>query len=227
MTDILIIEDNFEIAALLHDFLEKAGYSSTHAANGDEGLSYIEANEVGIVLLDIMLPGIDGFAVCQKIHEDKNLPIIILSARTGKDDKLNGLLLGADDYIEKPYDIDLLLAKISALYRLHYRKGANGIIELGAMKINTLGRVVHLHNKLLTLTAKEYDLLLLLSKNKGKALRKEYIFDKVWGYDSFSEPSTLTVHIKWLREKIEKDPKNPKRIVTIWGVGYKFEESYD
>jgi len=150
-----------------------------------------------------------------------------LSAKTEKDDKLSALLQGADDYIEKPFDIDLLIAKIGSLYRRHYDETAkNAVIDFGKLEIDTKGRNVRLCGNILTLTAKEYDLLLLLAQNRGKALRKEYIFNNVWGCDSFSEPSTLTVHIKWLREKIEDDPKKPKRILTVWGVGYKFEADY-
>lgn len=222
MTDILIIEDNQEISALLHDFIVKAGYSCMVKNSGEMGLMYLQSTDVGIVLLDIMLPGIDGFAVCDAIHQEKNLPIIILSARTAKEDQLNGLLLGADDYIEKPYDMDLLLAKIATLYRRHYGGREQTILKAGPITLDMEGRNVYLKKDLLTLTIKEYELLKLLVQNNGKVLRKEYIFDQVWGYDSFSEPSTLTVHVKWLREKIEKDPKNPGLIQTAWGVGYKF-----
>lgn len=226
MTDILIVEDNSEISNLLQDFLTKAGYQCTQVSCGEEALFYIKHHAVGIVLLDIMLPGIDGFAVCDEIHKSKNLPIIILSARSEKDDKLNGLLLGADDYIEKPYDIDLLTAKVNALYRRYYEKASNHIINSGNLKIDTKSRIVSLGDHTLNLTIKEYDLLLLLLENEGKTLRKDFIFNKVWGFDSCSEPSTLTVHIKWLREKIEKNPKDPRRIITVWGVGYRFEAAY-
>lgn len=222
MTDILIIEDNKEIATVLCDFLKKDGFTCFHVISGEQGIDYIKNNTVRLVLLDIMLPGIDGFQVCDIIHKQNNLPIIILSAKTEKDDKLNGLLLGADDYIEKLYDIDLLLAKIKALYRRHYDEKTTVLKERDII-INTNGRTVMIKEKLLNLTAKEFDLLLLLVQNKGKALRKEWIFNQVWGCDSFSEPSTLTVHIKWLREKIEENAKIPKYIQTVWGIGYKFE----
>ncbi|GHU81490.1 DNA-binding response regulator [Clostridia bacterium] len=221
MKDILIIEDDIEIGTLLQDFLIKGGYSVYHATSGEEGLEYLESKVVRLVLLDIMLPKIDGFVVCKKIHDEKNLPLIILSAKSEKDDKLNGLLLGADDYIEKPYDIDILLAKINAIYRRHY-DSSNKILTAGNIKIDTDARLAYNKEKLINLKAKEYDLLLFMIENKGKALRKETIFNRVWGNDSLSEPSTLTVHIKWLREKIEEDSKNPKCISTVWGVGYVF-----
>ena len=219
--DVLIIEDSVDIATMLSDFLKRDGFSSHIAKSGEEGLAFIHSNEVKIILLDIMLPGLDGFQICKQIHDGKNLPIIILSAKTDKDDKLTGLLLGADDYIEKPFDIDLLLAKVSSLYRRHYVNET--VIEAGNLKIDPVARAVIFKGKSLELNLKEFDLLVFLLQNKGKALKKEHIFGHVWGADNFSEPQTLTVHINRLREKIEKDPKNPKRILTVWGVGYKFE----
>lgn len=218
--DILIIEDSRDIADMLMKFLEKEGYTSHSAKSGEEGLEYIKRHDVKIVLLDIMLPGIDGFQVCKKIHDEMNLPLIILSAKTDKDDKLNGLILGADDYIEKPFDVDLLLAKVNSLYRRHYKK--ESVIELADLKIDIESRSVIYKEKPLELNIKEFNLLLFLVKNRGKALRKEHIFNTVWGADNFSEPQTLTVHINRLRDKIEPDPKKPERIVTVWGVGYKF-----
>jgi DNA-binding response OmpR family regulator len=223
MTDVLIVEDNSELAALSRDFVRKAGYSCEVVVSGEEALRFAQTNEVGIVLLDIMLPGIDGFAVCDALHKTQNMPIIVLSARTEKDDKLSALTLGADDYIEKPFDIDLLLAKIAALYRRTHEKDRTALV-LGDFFVDVAKRQVLHGDKALTLAAKEYDLLLLLMENEGKTLRKEYLFSQVWGSDSFSEPSTLTVHIKWLREKIEHDPKNPQHILTVWGVGYRFDK---
>lgn len=222
MTDILIIDDNEEISKLMKDFFQIEGFTCKICYSGEEGLEFLENNTVKLVLLDIMLPNMDGFQVCQRIQKQKNIPLIILSARNQKEDKLNGLYLGADDYIEKGCDIDILTAKVKALYRRNY-DSAGEMIVCGDMKIDENRRTVCLKNKELNLTTKEYDLLLLLVENAGKVLRKEYIFDKVWGRDSFSEPSTLTVHIKWLREKIEENPKNPEKIITIWGVGYRFE----
>ena len=172
-----------------------------------------------LIILDIMLTGIDGFAVCKKIRENSNTPILIVSAKTEKDDKLNGLILGADDYIEKPYDIDLLLAKINGIFK---RKYSLDEVHDGNLRLNKVNRVAYKNGELLELTAKEFELLLLLIENKGKVLNKEYIFHQVWGADSFSEPQTLTVHIKWLRQKIEENPGKPKRILTVWGVGYQF-----
>lgn len=223
MKDILIIEDSKDLAILLRDFLTKEGFQVEVAFTGETGLDYIKKQGAKIVLLDIMLPGMDGFAVCKLIREEYNVPLFIMSARTNKEDKMNGLLLGADDYIEKPYDMDVLIAKVKAVYRRYYDKtSSQQIIAFGTLVMDVTGHKVSLSGNELSLTVKEFDLLKLLMENEGKVLKKEWLFDQVWGVDSFSEPSTLTVHIKWLRLKIESDPKNPTYIQTVWGVGYKF-----
>ena len=219
MTDILIVEDNKEIAGLLCDFLRAESYTVSVCESGEKALQLYEKYGARLVVLDIMLPGMDGFAVCSKIRKTSNTPIIIVSAKTEKYDKLNGLILGADDYIEKPYDIDLLLAKISGIFKRRY--ALDEVIE-NNLRLNKMEKTAYLDDKSLELTAKEFELLLLLVENKGKTLKKEYIFNQIWGSDSFSEQQTLTVHIKWLRQKIEYNPKEPQRIQTVWGVGYKF-----
>lgn len=172
------------------------------------------------MILDVMLPQIDGFAVCQKIRKNSNTPIIIVSAKTGKDDKLNGLYFGADDYIEKPYDIDILLAKIKGIFHRHYQSDT---LNDGNIRIDKSARIVYKNNQPLPMTQKEFELLLLLMENKGKVLNKNMIFNTIWGLESFSEPQTLTVHIKSLRSKIEDNPKQPQKIMTVWGVGYRYE----
>jgi DNA-binding response OmpR family regulator len=171
-------------------------------------------------VLDVLLPGMDGFAVCKKVREESNTPILIVSAKTGKEDKLSGLTLGADDYIEKPYDIDIMLAKIAGIFK---RKYAVDELICGDIKINRQSRTVYKNDTPIEMTAKEFDLLLLLAENKGKIMTKEFLFNRIWGSDSFSEQQTLTVHIKWLRQKIEDDPKKPRKIQTVWGVGYQYE----
>lgn len=220
MTDILIVEDNKELSTLLCDFLRGENYTVSVAESGEKALSLYERYGAKLIVLDIMLPGIDGFAVCRKIREESNTPILIVSAKTDKEDKLSGLLLGADDYIEKPYDIDILLAKIAGIFKRRY---AVDELICGDIRINKLSRTVYKNNTPIDMTAKEFDLLLLLAENKGKTLTKEYLFNQIWGFDSFSEQQTLTVHIKWLRRKIEDDPKKPQKIQTVWGVGYQYE----
>ena len=220
MTDILIVEDNKELADLLCDFLRGENYTVSVADSGEKALSLYERYGARLIVLDVMLPGMDGFAVCRKIREDGNTPILIVSARTDKEDKLNGLVLGADDYIEKPYDIDIMLAKIGGIFKRRY--ALDELID-GDIKLNRVSRTVYKNDVSVEMTAKEFDLLELFIENKGKALSKEYLFNQIWGSDSLSEMQTLTVHIKWLRQKIEDDPKNPERIRTVWGVGYKYE----
>ncbi len=221
MTDILIVEDNREIAELLRDFLRAENYTVSLAETGEKALSLYEKYGARLVVLDIMLPGIDGFEVCRKIREQENTPILIVSAKDSKEDKLNGLILGADDYIEKPYDIDILLAKISGIFKRRYQSDT---VVSGDLVLDKINRQVTKSGAPLQMTAKEFDLLLYMIENKGQALSKELLFNKIWGFDSFSEQQTLTVHIKWLREKIEEDTKNPKHILTVWGVGYRYEE---
>lgn len=218
--DILIVEDNKELADLLCDFLRAENYTVSAVQTAEEALLLYEEYGARLVVLDIMLPDRDGFYVLEKIRTESNTPVLIVSAKTEKEDKLNGLNLGADDYIEKPYDIDIMLAKISGIFKRWY--AFDEIID-GNIRINKASRTVYKNGKELEMTTKEFELLLLLMENKGRALSKEYIFGQVWGSDSFSEPQTLTVHIKWLRQKIEDAPKNPQKIVTVWGVGYKYE----
>lgn len=221
MLDIIIVEDNKEIGTLLCDFLRKENnYIVSVAENGEKALELFERYGAKLIILDINLPGVDGFAVCSKIRETSNAHIMIASARTDKDDKLKGLGLGADDYIEKPYDIDILFAKINGVFA---RKYATNEIISDEIKINTVTNTIYVRDEKIDATIKEYELLKLMMENKGITLKKEYLFNTVWGSDSESEIQTLTVHIKWLRQKIEVDSKNPKHIITEWGVGYRFE----
>lgn len=219
MTDILIVEDNNELAEVLCDFLRAENYTVSIANNAEKALSLYQTYGAKLIILDILLPGRDGFFICEKIRQESNTPILIVSAKTAKDDKLLGLNLGADDYIEKPYDIDIMLAKISGIFK---RKYSLDELADGNIRINKANRLVYKNNVPLEMTAKEFDLLTLLMENKGKTLSKEYLFHTVWGSDSDSEQQTLTVHIKWLRQKIEENPKNPEKIRTAWGVGYRY-----
>lgn len=225
MTDILLIEDNTELAELIRIFLERDGYRVRVEDSGEKALGFLREEKAKLVLLDVMLPGMDGFAVCASIREESNIPILIMSARIEKEDKMNGFMLGADDYVEKPVDIDILSAKVGALMRRNYSlKAFNKVLHSGSLSIDKETRQAFLKGKEIFLTAKEYELLLLLAENPGKTLHKEFLFGRVWGMDSFSENQTLTVHIKMLRDKIEDEPKSPRRIVTVWGVGYRYEE---
>ena len=220
MVDILIVEDNKELCVLLCDFLRAEGYTVSTAESGEKALTFFEKYGARLVLLDINLPEIDGFAVCRRIREQSNTPILILTARIDREDKLNGLILGADDYIEKPYDIDILIAKVKGIFK---RRLAMDDLTDGDITLDLTSGTVTKNDETLQMTAKEFELLRLFIENKGQTLTKEYIFNRIWGSDSESEIQTLTVHIKWLRQKIEPDPKEPKRILTVWGKGYRWE----
>lgn len=220
MLDIIIVEDNKEIGTLLCDFLRKENYVVSIADTGEKALALYEKYGAKLIVLDIMLPGMDGFAVCSKIRETSNTHILIASAKVEKNDKLKGLNLGADDYIEKPYDIDILIAKIKGIFKRKY--GQEEIVE-GNLRLNTVQQSLFVEGQKKDITEKEFELLKLLIENKNVTMKKEFLFNTVWGSDSDSELQTLTVHIKWLREKIEEEPKKPKHIITEWGVGYRFE----
>lgn len=219
MTDILIVEDDKELAGLMTDFLRTEGYIVSAVESGEHAVELFDRYGARLVVLDINLPDVNGFAVCSKLRENTDTPILIVSARTDKEDKLNGLDLGADDYIEKPYDIDILLAKIKGIFKRCYQRQ---ILSASGVTLNLADKSAEIDGKPAELTAKEFDLLTLLIENQGKALKKEYLFSTVWGSDSDSELQTLHVHINRLRQKLGEDPKNAKRLLTVWGVGYKF-----
>ena len=219
MTDILIVEDDRELAALLTDFLRAEGYMVSAVDSGERALELFEKYGAKLVVLDINLPDVSGFAVCSKLREDTDTPILIVSARTDKDDKLSGLELGADDYIEKPYDIDILLAKIKGIFRRRYHQE---LLTAEGVSLNLADRTAVIDGTPVELASKEFDLLALLVENRGKVMKKEYLFSRVWGSDSDSELQTLHVHINRLRSKLGDDPKHAKRLLTVWGVGYKF-----
>ncbi len=219
MIDILIAEDNKEICGLITDFLRAENYVVSSADTGEKALSLYEKYGARLVLLDINLPDTDGFSICEKLRRNDNVPIIIITARTDRDDKLNGILLGADDYIEKPFDIEILIAKIKGIFK---RRLARDIISDGDILLNISDGTVTKNGIQTELSAKEFELLKILMQNKGQTLTKEFLFNRIWGSDSESEIQTLTVHIKYLREKIENDPKAPQKIITVWGKGYRW-----
>lgn len=220
MPDIIIVEDNKEIGTLLCDFLRKENYTVSLADTGEKALSIFEQYGAKLLVLDIGLPGLDGFSVCSRIRGTSNTHILIASAKTDKESTLKGLQIGADDYISKPFDVDILIAKINGIFK---RKYAREEIICNNLKLNTVTQKLTVEGKAVSVTEKEFQLLRLLVENKGITLKKDYLFNSVWGSDSESEPQTLTVHIKWLREKTEKDPKKPEHIITVWGTGYRYE----
>ena len=217
---ILIVDDDTNIAELISLYLTKECFETRMVEDGEEALKAFEEFQPNLILLDLMLPGMDGFAVCNKIRDTDNVPILIVSAKDTKEDKLNGLMLGADDYIEKPYDIDIMLAKVNGIFKRRY--GVEEIVD-GNLRLNKSDESIMVNGQLQKSTSKEFQLLLYLLQNKNRTLTKEELFHQIWGNASDSEMQTLTVHIKRLRNKIEEDPEQPKRILTVWGKGYRME----
>lgn len=220
MVDILIVEDQKDLGQLLTDFLRAENYVVSCVETAEKALSLYDKYGARLLVLDLCLPQMDGLAVLNHVRKSANTPVLVVSAKNAKDDKLNAILAGADDYIEKPYDIDILIAKIRGIFK---RRLATDTVTDGDLILDVNKQQVIKNGRVLDLGLKEFELLKLFMENKGQTLMKEFLFNTVWGSDSDSEMQTLTVHIKYLREKIEDDPKNPKRLVTVWGKGYRFE----
>ena len=223
---VLIVDDEEHIVELLQFNLVNAGYKVITANNGLDALKKVKENKPDLLLLDLMLPGMDGLDVCKEIKRDKETSktsIIMLTAKSEELDKILGLELGADDYITKPFSIRELLARVKAvLRRSSSDEISEEIYEIGRLKVDFERHEVLINNEKVELTLKEFELLEILIKNKGKILRRETLLDKVWGYEYIGETRTVDVHIRYLRKKVEDDDKNPKFIETIRGVGYRF-----
>lgn len=223
---ILIVDDDEEIRKVIGIYLENEGYEILKAENGEQALNIIDKNEVALVLLDIMMPGMSGTEVCMKIRENSIMPIIFLSAKSEDLDKIQGLASGADDYITKPFSAMELIARVKSQIRRYTKyttepRTPRNIIEIGNLTVDTDTRQVFVGNKDVRLTPKEFDILQLLASNKGIVFSIERIYEGVWGEDSYRSDNTIMVHITKIREKIEEDPKKPIYIKTVWGVGYK------
>lgn len=222
MKDILIIEDDDELRGLLADFMAAEGFSVEQAGTAEEGIAFLDGELARLVLLDLMLPGIDGFTACTSIREHKDIPIIMMSARSDDESKLMGYKLGADDYIEKPLTIPILTAKIRALLRRSDNLSDNEeTITYKNISINVKKRAVFKDGEECDIRGKMYDLLLYMMKNRGRLLEKDELYDAVWK-DAFVEQATLNVHVRWLRERLEEQPNAPKIIKTVWRKGYIF-----
>ena len=223
MTDILVIEDNEELGTLISDFLKREGYSVEWKMNAEEGIEALRTAAFKMLLLDVMLPGMDGYEALQKIRQTQKLPVLMMSARTDDRSKILGLEVGADDYIDKPFSIPVLGSKIKALLRRSYDLTEDRqLLSYENITVDLNTRVVYKDGELINVSGKEFDLLAYMMKHPEQIIKKEKLFNEVWGVDSFSEQGSLNVHIRWLREKLEEDPKNPKLIRTVWGVGYQF-----
>ena len=223
MTDILVIEDNEELGTLIQDFLRREGYSVEWKLNAEEGLALVKTAAFKLLLLDVMLPGMDGYEALQEIRQSQKLPVLMMSARTDDQSKILGLDLGADDYIDKPFSVNVLGFKIKALMRRAYdMSGDRQLLTYDSITMDVTTRTVYKDDKEISITGKEFELLEYMMRHPEQVIRKEKLFDEVWGFDCFSEQGSLNVHIRWLREKLEDDPKNPTLIQTVWRVGYKF-----
>ena len=225
---ILIIEDELEIAELEKDYLELAGFEVDIEGNGTEGLNRAKAGNYNLIVLDLMLPGTDGFEICKRIREVKNIPIIMVSAKKDDIDKIRGLGLGADDYMTKPFSPSELVARVNAHLARYERllgssRQENEVIEIRGIKIDKTARRVYINGEEKQFTTKEFDLLTFLASNPNKVYTKEELFRQIWDMESIGDIATVTVHIKKIREKIEADTSKPQYIETIWGVGYRFK----
>ncbi len=228
MSKILIVEDEEAIADLEKDYLELSDFEVTIENNGDKGLEAVLTGNFDLVILDLMLPGIDGFEVCKRIREEKNIPIIMVSAKKDDIDKIRGLGLGADDYMTKPFSPSELVARVKAHMARYDRlvgssQKANDIIEIRGLKIDKTARRVYVDGEERIFTTKEFDLLTFLAENPNHVYSKEELFREIWDMDSIGDIATVTVHIKKIREKIEFDTAKPQYIETIWGIGYRFK----
>ena len=228
MNKILIIEDEEAIADLEKDYLELSGFQVEIEHEGDKGLERAMTSEYDLIILDLMLPGMDGFEICRKVRDEKNTPIIMVSAKKDDIDKIRGLGLGADDYMTKPFSPSELVARVKAHLARYERligsaAKSNEIIEIRGLKIDKTARRVYVNGEEKAFTTKEFDLLTFLAENPNHVFKKEELFNKIWDMESLGDIATVTVHIKKIREKIEFNTSKPQYIETIWGVGYRFK----
>lgn len=228
MANILIIEDEIAIAELEKDYLELSGFQVTMINEGNKGLEEALSGDYRLIILDLMLPGLDGFEICRQIREEKDIPILMVSAKKEDIDKIRGLGLGADDYMTKPFSPSELVARVKAhlaryerLVRNHDKE--NEVIEIRGMKIDKTARRVYVNEEEKILTTKEFDLLSFLAGHPDRVFTKDELFREIWDMESFGDIATVTVHIKKIREKIEEDAAKPQYIETIWGKGYRFK----
>ena len=227
MSKILIVEDEEAIADLEKDYLELSGFTVEVANDGESGLEMALGNDYNLLILDLMLPGVDGFEICRQVRDKKNTPIIMVSAKKDDIDKIRGLGLGADDYMTKPFSPSELVARVKAHLARYDRligsaAEANKIIEIRGLKIDTTARRVWVNGVEKNFTTKEFDLLTFLASHPNHVYTKDELFSEIWDMESIGDIATVTVHIKKIREKIEVDTANPQYIETIWGVGYRF-----
>ena len=228
MSKILIVEDEESIADLEKDYLELSGFDVEVKNTGNDGLERALSGEFELIILDLMLPGVDGFEICKQVREKRDTPIIMVSATKDDIDKIRGLGLGADDYMTKPFSPSELVARVKAHLSRYERltssgRSENDVIEIRGLKIDKTARRIWINGEEKALTTKEFDLLAFLASNPNHVFSKEDLFRNIWDMESVGDIATVTVHIKKIREKIEMDSSNPQYIETIWGVGYRFK----
>lgn len=227
MKTILIVEDELNIAELEKDYLEIDGFTVEMESNGDRALSRCREKDYDLIVLDLMLPGVDGFEICRRIRKYSTVPIIIISAKTEDMDKIRGLGLGADDYMVKPFSPLEMVARVKAHIARHerllgLRPDSGDEIEIKGLVINRSSRRVMLNGQEIAFSSKEFDLLVFMAQNPNRVLTKEQIYINIWGEDACGDLTTVAVHIRKIREKIEADPSNPQYLETVWGAGYRF-----
>ena len=225
---ILVVDDEKEIRDLIDIYLSNDGYRVIKVANGIEALNVLKSENVDLIILDIMMPGMDGLEACMKIREDKDMPIIMLSAKSEDMDKIMGLTTGADDYVSKPFNPLELIARVKSQLRRYMQVNVieevdESIVEVDDLYINTNTHEIKIGDRDVRLTPREFDILLLIAKNRGIVFSVKRIYEAVWKEEFMESDNTIMVHIRKIREKIEENPRKPRFIKTIWGVGYKIE----
>ena len=228
---VLVVEDEPNLLAALEYTMEREGYDALTAGDGETGLRLAKEESPDIVILDVMLPALDGFEVCRLIRRESGVPIIMLTARGGETDRVTGLELGADDYVVKPFSMRELVARVRNMLRRSAGGRAAGggaarseVVVSGNLAIDLMGHTASLDGEPLYMKPREFALIALLASNRGRAFTRDQILERLWGRDYIGDSRTVDVHVRWLREKIEPDPSKPRRIVTIRGVGYRFDE---
>ena len=227
MSTILLVEDEALLADTLRYNFEREGYTVLTANDGMTGLDLARNNNPDLVILDVMLPRLDGFSVCRMLRRETNVPIMMLTARQDEVDRIAGLELGADDYVIKPFSLGELLARVRAILRRTDRQPTGverEVLAANGLKVDTGSRRVFLDNDEVILAQKEFDLLVCLMRNRGMALSRDLLMERVWGYDFIGDSRTVDVHVRWLREKIESDASKPSYIQTVRGIGYRFND---
>jgi DNA-binding response OmpR family regulator len=226
MTKIVVVEDEPNISEVVSLYLKRAGYAVTSYADGLTALNALNDQLPDLIILDVMLPGMDGFALTRQLRDHSDVPIILLTSRRDETDRIAGLELGADDYVVKPFSPQELVSRVRAVLRRSgslQETGTENFLEFGDLTINPQMRLVAIKDQEIPLTAKEFDLLHQMALYPRQVFTREQLLESIWGMSEYIDPSTVTVHLRRLREKIEQDPASPSHLVTVWGVGYKFE----